>query len=198
MARSRDISKVLSSNTNIALDSELGLSLITPTSIVATGGSGSISSTGAVSFTSASAISVVGCFTSTYDSYKIMYFSDISTSGRIRMRLLNNTTPLTTNSYIRSQVSTNGSSPTQDSGSDTLWELSGYDSSTLSMTADLTIVNPFKAQQTLISGIHGNTSPRHLSISQNRQTDSTSFDGFQLISTSGTITGTIRVYGYRN
>jgi|688.fasta_scaffold475694_2 hypothetical protein len=198
MARSRDISKVLSSNTSIALDSELGLSLITPTSISATGGSGTISSTGAVSFTSASAISVVGCFTSTYDSYKIMYFSDISTSGRIRMRLLNNTTPLTTSTYIRSQVSTNGSSPTQDSGSDTLWELSGYDSSTLSMTADLTIVNPFKAQQTLISGIHGNTSPRHLGISQNRQTDSTSFDGFQLISTSGTITGTIRVYGYKN
>jgi hypothetical protein len=198
MGRARDIANVLSSSTNIALDSELGLSLITPTSIAATGGSGSISSSGAVSFTSASAISIVGCFNSTYDNYKIMYFADISTSGRIHMRLLNNTTPLTTSTYIRSQVSTNGSSATQDSGTDTVWEMGGYDSSTLSMTGDFTIVNPFKAQQTLISGIHGNTSPRHLSISQNRQTDSTSFDGFQLRATSGTITGNIRVYGYRN
>lgn len=62
MGRARDIANVLSSSTNIALDSELGLSLITPTSVATSGGSSTISATGAVSFTSASAISLNGCF----------------------------------------------------------------------------------------------------------------------------------------
>ena len=178
--------------------SRAGLAKIVPSSVAVGSGTGSASTTGLVTFTGVSTVSIVGCFSSTYDNYKIMYFADISTSGRIQMRLLNNTTPLTTSTYIRSQVSTNGSSAVQDSGTDTVWEMGGYDSSTLSMTGDFTIVNPFKAQQTLISGIHGNTSPRHLAISQNRQTDSTSFDGFQLRATTGTITGTISVLGYNN
>jgi hypothetical protein len=175
-----------------------GLRMVVPTSVAVGSGSGSANAAGQVTFSGASTVSIVGCFSSTYDNYKIMYFADISTSGRIQMRLLNNTTPLTTSTYVRSQVSTNGSSAVQDSGTDTIWEMGGYDSSTLSITADFTIVNPFKAQQTLISGIHGNTSPRHLAISQNRQTDSTSFDGFQLRATAGTISGTIQVYGYKD
>lgn len=177
---------------------DAGTVQLIPTSVSVGSGSATVNGNGQVTFSGASTVSIVGCFSSTYDNYKIMYFADISTSGRVRMRLLNNTTPLTTSTYVRSQVSTNGTSAVQDSGTDTLWEISGYDSSTLSMTADLTIVNPFKTQQTLISGIHGNTSPRHLAISQNRQTDNTSFDGFQLTATAGTITGTINVYGYRN
>ena len=80
MARSRDISKVLSSNSTLATDAEVsasylttasanalyapvaagGLVQITPTSVTATGGSGSISATGAVDEVTKRAITALG------------------------------------------------------------------------------------------------------------------------------------------
>ena len=99
MGRARDIANVLSSSTNIALDSELGLSLITPTSITATGGSGSIL-TNAVSFTSASAISLNGCFSSTYENYRVMFqVSGTSANSNISFRMRSSGTDESGNNY---------------------------------------------------------------------------------------------------
>ena len=89
MGRARDLANILSSSGNVALDSEMGLSLITPTSVATTGGSNSISTTGAVSFTSASAISLNDVFSSTYDRYKIIINQTGAsvTNGQLQMRL---------------------------------------------------------------------------------------------------------------
>ena len=107
MARSRDISKVLSSNTTLATDAEVaasylttasastvyqtkataGLTLLTPASIANTGGTASIGANGTVSFTSASAISLNDVFSATYTNYQIVIECDGSTSAQIRMRL---------------------------------------------------------------------------------------------------------------
>jgi hypothetical protein len=82
MGRTRDVSKILTSNTSIlslASASSIyqtiattGLVEITPPTISVTGGSGSVSTTGLVSFTSASAISLNNVFSSTYDIYRII------------------------------------------------------------------------------------------------------------------------------
>ena len=107
MGRARDLANILSSSGNVALDSELGLSLITPTSIATTGGSAtsSISSTGAVSFTSASAISLNGVFSSAYENYKIVInITGVSTQMDILMRLNNNGTDNTSGIYSRGGV----------------------------------------------------------------------------------------------
>ena len=82
MGRARDIANVLSSSTNIALDSELGLSLITPTSVAVTGGSASISSSGVVSFSAASLVSLNDIFSATYTNYRITLLIDNS-SGEL-------------------------------------------------------------------------------------------------------------------
>jgi hypothetical protein len=98
MGRTRDVSKILTSNTSIlslASASSIyqtiattGLVEITPPTISVTGGSGSVSSTGVVSFTSASAISLNNVFSSTYDNYKILFISEgASTDNSVNIRL---------------------------------------------------------------------------------------------------------------
>ena len=72
MGRARDISKVFSTGTALATDTEVsttyqtkaaaGLTLLTPSTISNTGGSASIGTNGTVSFTSASAISLNDIF----------------------------------------------------------------------------------------------------------------------------------------
>ena len=103
MGRARDIANVLSSSTNIALDSELGLSLITPTSITATGGSAtsSISSTGTVSFTSASAISLNGVFSATYENYRVIFKGSLTTGSQdLKLRLRSSGSDNSTSNYF--------------------------------------------------------------------------------------------------
>ena len=111
MGRARDISKVFSTGTALATDTEVsttyqtkaaaGLTLLTPTSIVATGGSAtsSISSTGTVSFTSASTISLNDVFSTTYDNYRIIFRSTTSTTGQIKLRLRVSGSDNTTSNY---------------------------------------------------------------------------------------------------
>ncbi len=143
MARSRDISKVLSSSTSIALDNELGLSLITPSSIAATGGSGSISSTGKISFTSASSISLNGIFSSTYQNYKVLFQVTAPTSGvDLTLRLRASGSDLTGASYdetvLRTITSTVSGYTTQSA---TSWD---FQSVNLALrVSELTLFNPF-------------------------------------------------------
>ena len=204
MGRARDIANVLSSSTNIALDSELGLSLITPTSIAATGGSASISSSGGVSFTSASAVSLNGCFSSTYQNYRIS-FDNItmpasSTDLLLRLRAggSNTTTNYTGAGFYmtHNSATVNGaivSSIFISNTSGTGGKAIGY----------IDLFGPYEAQETSASYAkpyrYSTTSANAYTHSYAFfQTDSTQFDGFSLVPGAGTISGAVRVYGYRN
>jgi hypothetical protein len=207
MGRARDLANILSSSGNVALDSELGLSLITPTSIAATGGSGSISTTGAVSFTSASAISLNGVFSSTYDYYRILFHLDSCSADanfNIKMRASG-----TDNSSAQYSWGLNGRTR-----ADTLFSFSGNAQTTGWKIGELDsgvsgkfysyvidMHNPFLAQNTLMqiisNGVNTSSIPYALSGGGFHEV-STSYDGISLLPSSGTISGTVRVYGYRN
>jgi hypothetical protein len=198
MGRARDIANVLSSSTNIALDSELGLSLITPTSIAVTGGSGSISATGAVSFTSASAIRLNGSFTSSYQNYHIVYSATQTASTPLKLRLASGASVISTSTYRRGGLfrdsgsvvaSFFGSSSetsvivTQNSGALTIDMFSPFEAAVTNMKYDTAVIDG--SGYARVSGFGYNT-------------NATSYDGIEFSPDSGTISGTIRVYGYRN
>jgi hypothetical protein len=197
MGRARDLANILSSSGNVALDSELGISLITPTSIANTGGSASISSTGAVSFTSASAINLNGCFTSTYDNYKIIITTNCNsdTDMGIRMRA-SGTDNSTTSSYILQR--TTGTSTTPQAIRQTNNYFAGFNVLDADTNAlDLTLYRPFLTKPTLLTahmqyGLFSSINNTY--AGQHNQ--SVSYDGFTIY--GATFTGTIRVYGYRN
>jgi hypothetical protein len=211
MARSRDISKVLSSNTALATDAELGLSLITPTSVATTGGSGSISTSGAISFTSASAISLNNVFSSTYDNYRIFATATVVTAATymsLRLRVNNADNSSTNyrlgNIRLRTQSGEGVfAAVTNNATSADLVRMDNTSGQSWTFDTSIDIGQPFLSQFTTFKGMGTSTAVVGTNQGEAQYVngffiDSTSFTGFTLFAPSGTFTGTVRVYGYRN
>jgi hypothetical protein len=200
MGRARDLANILSSSGNVALDSELALSLITPTSIAATGGSATISTTGAVSFTSASAISLNDVFSATYLNYKILitYTSAPGVATRLRWRVAGSDNSGTDYNYtvFRSNMfDGTTSSWTQTADGNTFHNI-GETSSGEASASNIDVFQPFATAKTTyvqssvrLGSFYGGAGYFNAT---------TSFTGFSIVPSSGTMTGTLSVYGYRN
>lgn len=195
MGRARDIANVLSSSTNIALDSELGLSLITPTSIAATGGSGSISSTGAVTFTGASTVSINDVFSATYDNYFIQGNFTPASGQEIYYRLRVAGADATGSNYANQQFKGTSSTSIADAAT-TANGLFSVNSSTRHIVSAF-FYSPFEAVPTFSVSNFYNLTPAVGQLGVNH-TLSTSYTGITFYTNAGgTMTGTVYVYGYR-
>jgi len=180
-----------------------GLVQITPTSIAATGGSGSISATGAVSFTSASAISLNGCFSSTYDNYRI-HFANVtnSSSGNINLRWrVSGTDDSAANyRYAGNQMGTQATPTNVGAKSQTSTRLGYFTSGQRNFLTGVDVSTPFLSclTGTFNSAIDGSDPDSYVTTTTSFFNADTSFTGFTIFPAAGTITGTIRVYGIRN
>jgi hypothetical protein len=174
-------------------------------------GSGLVKITDAT-LASVNSVSVNSCFSATYENYMIVLSgSAISASNNILMRLRSGTTDNTGNDYIWHDVySATGltASSFQSSAAtgDTSWAVgqinSTYPTATLSV---IQITKPFATGHTaaVISSVFADQ------FSSNQRSFmypfvatmevTTSYDGFTLFAAgSATMSGTVRVYGYRN
>ena len=180
-----------------------GLVQITPTSIAATGGSGSISATGAVSFTSASAISLNGCFSSTYDNYRI-HFANVtnSSSGNINLRWrVSGTDDSAANyRYAGTQMGTDASPTNVGASGQTSARIGYFTSGQRNFLTGVDVSTPFLSclTGTFNSAIDGSDPDSYVTTTTSFFNADTSFTGFTIFPAAGTITGTIRVYGIRN
>ena len=210
MGRTRDVSKILTSNTSIlSLASasstyqtiaKTGLVEITPSTVSVSGGSGSISATGAVSFTSASAISLNDVFSTSYDSYFITStLTGSTTNAYAQLRLRVSGTDASGSDYVWGFIATNsgGTSFTLAGSGATSSNITRP--STTDSIVSLTIGNPFLTKKTIWSGTtsynDGATVTPAAAVG-GAHSLTTSYTGFSLIAASGTITGTISIYGY--
>jgi hypothetical protein len=209
MGRTRDVSKILTSNTSIlSLASassiyqtieKTGLVELTPSTISVTGGSGSISATGGVSFTSASAISLKGKFSATYNFYKLVIAGtssgDVGLTGRYRVAGENETGA----NYSYTGVYTNnaaGPSRSRDAGATSHYLGS---TGTNSFGCEVTLFNPFSTNHKKIHTVNCFTNyaaDREFYASGGQYNATTSYDSYSCFVSSGTFTGTISVYGY--
>ena len=145
-------------------------------------------------------VSINNCFTSTYDNYAILV---VLTAGSldnhdISMRLRASGTDATTNyGQLALQISASITRFADVLGTDE-WLLGNYDKDFTGQYR-VEISNPNKATFTnaTITGTGNYNTDRTVWLSGSYQQSSTQFDGFTLL-TSGTITGTIKVYGYQN
>ena len=185
-----------------AIDSA-GLRLITPSSVVG----GTIGATGAVTFSGASTVSLNGVFSSSYQSYKIVVEAYGTTTGLNYLAFrLRTSTDVTTNynGALKFMAFATGTS------FDTVVAPSTYAPlGILSASAgdgrlggSFDIVNPFLADTTAISGTAPGTysgAYQGFGIMSAVHNVQSSYTGFTIYpSISGTITGTVRVYGYKN
>lgn len=146
--------------------------------------------------TAVSSVSVNDVFSATYDNYRIVINgSTASTSLNFLMQLGSTTT-----AYYRASLGfTYGGATNSGAASNTsAFNLVSADANGFSASAD--VIQPFlAARTTLVSLNPAIDTLGSLYVHGGYQNSATSFTGFTLTTSTGTVTGgTIRVYGYQN
>jgi hypothetical protein len=190
------------SETDSVAAAAAGSRLIVPTSVAVGSGSGSVGTSGAVTFSGASSISLNGCFSSAYDNYKILLELTGSTNNVATMRMRVGGVDNSSANYWNNRVYGQATSVTSQgpTSADTSFSAVGEFDAGIN-TCNYDIFSPFKTQVTSIQGVTqfrytGFYQHSHLKTGQTTVT--TSYDGFTLIVNTGTMSGTVRVYGYKN
>lgn len=156
-------------------------------------------------FSAQSSVSVNNCFTSTYANYRVIINLTATTGsgGYMTIRLRAAGTDATTN-YEQNRVesyNTTITSANDPLGTDE-WGVGGiHAAASADYFTILDIFSPNIAARTSaftqnFGASSGET--RLTTYSGSRQTSSTQFDGFSILTTGTNMTGSLRVYGYRN
>jgi hypothetical protein len=155
-----------------------------------------------VPFTAAASASFDNVFTSEYTNYKIIFDLDASGSGvDIRLRLRDGGVPTSTSSYrnglliVGAADSFGGAFTSTNSVTETFCFIARSSTLSESTSGDLTVYSPTLIRRTKMTS---HCTGRALQVGGFETTVTTSFDGFEIFGSSGTLTGTIRVYGWRN
>jgi hypothetical protein len=171
-----------------------GMDLITPTSVA---GSGVTLSGGQVTFTAATAVSVNGCFSATYQNYVLMWrgTSSANTINKWRMRLAGtDATAATYQTQLLQAASATVGAALYSS------ETSGFFGYTETQSVTVAqFFSPAEAANTLVDIANFSTIAivTKNSIGSSHQT-ATAYDGITIFPTTGNVTGTLRIYGLRN
>ena len=177
-----------------------GLVQIVPTSVAVGSGSGSADANGAVTFSGASSISLNGCFSSSYDTYRIIGSFQGTANGALNLRLRASGTDTTTGYYGNNIYMLYTSTAVNGGASNNLTNI-GISSVVSTANARSVLIfdagNPNLAQFTTINA-QSFQADSYFTTGGWKADNLTQYDGFTLYPASGTITGTIRVYGYKN
>ena len=175
-----------------------GLVLIKPSTVV----NGTDNGKGTISFSAQSTVSLNGVFNSTYDNYRIV-FGNLNGSGALSdvgFRLRKSGTDNTSNIYYRQYL--DGSSTTASIGrvQSTSWVVFAVrDQGPFQSYLELTNPNTANVRTGGITNqAYGSVSTPSVTISSYTHdlAASADFDGFTIFPASGTMSGTVSVYGY--
>jgi hypothetical protein len=184
-----------------------GTKLIVPSSVAVGSGSGSVATQGTVSFSTASSVSVNNCFSSTYDMYKVIIditasTADANLTWKMRTGGTDNSSGWYYGQVVVDSIANTVAARTA-SGAGTSWLIGTLDAVGTSNLTSLFIdvAKPFNATYTGF-GINGNSintsNVIYGTAGGANHAVNISYDGFSVIASAGTISGTIRVYGYKN
>jgi hypothetical protein len=180
-----------------------GLVKIVPSSVAVGSGTGSVDSLGTVTFSGVSSISLNNAFSATYKNYRIILSFNTSTAVvGTRFRLRASGTDNTSSNYYIAAISKDSSVSTinnENADPTTSYRIGTAANNFSSMS--LEIHNPFASDYTSMHNITGalsNTNESHWFTGGGGFSGTTSFDGITFFLDSGTLTGTISIYGYTN
>jgi hypothetical protein len=179
-----------------------GLTQIIPTSVTVGSGSGSVDANGAVTFSSASSVSFNGCFSSIYSNYRIIFDINTTTSAgfALLMRLRVAGSDNTTSNYHYGSTGgrTSGANYSFGAASTNTWVGMQLNNNNANH-GSFDILYPQATNNTYYNGnvtgqdatsFYGGCVAGYFNAT-------TSFDSLSLIVTSGAISGTARIYGYK-
>lgn len=179
-------------------DAAGGLRLVLPTSIANSGGSASASG-GEVTFTGVSTVSLNGVFTSAYQNYLILWRVIGTSSGAFSMRLRSSGTDDSGSTYQQQNMSAYGTTVAASRGTATNWNFNQVISGEHNHM-EMTLFSPQLSFPTTAEIRYGYRASNASNIEFNHvlagNTVSTSYDGISFICSG--MTGTVRIYGYKN
>lgn len=193
-------SSTANTNTRLAIGTNgqvLTVSGGVPTWATAAGGGGLVK-IATNTFTTASSTSFNNVFTSTYKNYKILFNATTASTGlTLYLRLRASSSDNTTTSYSTRGVTTGAATTTNDGVS--YFYVGAMDSGEIHFF-DIDLTAPQATEKTRMLGLVGENASsgpigRFLFGNFNA---TTSFDGFSIVTSTGTITGTCTVYGFEN
>jgi len=226
MGRARDIANLINSGTFITPASASSTYLsqtsasstyapiaagslvkIIPTGAAAGTGTYSISSTGTVTFSNATTLSLNECFSSTYDNYRIQLELTSGNCGGVRMRMRSGTTDISTSTYhhvfhySQMNAASNFTTNTSNASTTSMW-ISDLSTNGIYSHSSFDVASPFLSLPSVVVGQHMVYQNSGASLYGiyfvGSNINSTSYNGMSLVPDSNSITGTIRIYGYRN
>jgi len=180
-----------------------GLKPIVPSSVAIGSGSSSISTLGQVSFTGASSVSLNGVFSSTYDNYKLL-MSISATSATLSVNLR----------FRVASVSASGSNYSSNGSNSASTTLSNVNINTTSLflfdvyntipqysgiSSDILVPALTQFTKFNLQSYGENSSGQNVARSISGVHDvATAYDGIEIFTSTGNITGTVSVYGYKD
>ena len=181
-----------------------GLKLITPTSIAVGSGSGSVNTSGSVTFSGASSVSLNGVFSNTYNNYRIVVEAKTASgAGNIGARMRASGTDTTSGNYFRQAlIAANTSVSASRNNSATSWDnVVTYMDNVMGYANILEIRSPFQSgtYTTVVSTTAHNAAggSNEVWLMSHGINLTTQFDGITFIPSTSTISGNIAVYGYK-
>lgn len=167
----------------------------------ATPASGLTLITSATAANTATSLSINNCFSATYTNYLILSDMKAATESGYTFKLRVSSTDSSTGYYSSGFWNSSASSTLQALAAANATSFNLRDIGTDQALHTIYVSQPFGAIDTTIlcNGIQGWAgSNTETVINNGAHHVSTSYDGFSLISSSGNLTGTVRVYGYSN
>lgn len=151
------------------------------------------------SFSAVSSVSIDNVFSAEYQNYRLLFSHEnsVNQDGSFRLRV-GGSDDQTSNAYIRQRITASSTTVAGQRSTDTLWNVwQGNTTRNNATTFDL--FRPFDTATTTIQSVVASSDTgAYFAAYVGTHTQATSYDGFTVYVGSGTITGNIRVYGYRN
>jgi hypothetical protein len=188
-----------SSDLGTELEAAGGLVMVTPTTIANSGGTATLTA-GAVAFSGVTSVSLNGVFSSAYSNYRVLIegISSVSVDTFFRYRASGSDNSVATyNTQYVDFAGTVEDANRANNQTSNLVGVCGSASDGNFMTVD--VARPNLAQRTIsLSYSFSVSAGGYVRQSSTFFDNTTVFDGFTFFANTGNITGSIRVYGYRN
>jgi hypothetical protein len=171
---------------------------VSPTGNIVGGGLVHINTT---TFTTQSSISLNNIFTSTYSNYRIVFhLSAKSTNGHMFLRFRASGADNSTGNYNYGGLLGRTTNATANYGASGAGDIYFAFSNASQVFAALDVINPQIAlnTQVAVTGHGGDLSTWFSVNGSGNFTTNAQFDGITFAPSTGTISGTVQVYGYRN
>lgn len=150
-------------------------------------------------FSAVSSVSLNDVFTATYDNYLLIYFADVATgNSNLNLRLRVGGVDASGSNYTRQILSADGSGVSASKNTTTFHRVGDLDGGSIA-AGTTNIFRPAIAAKTAFNsyadGAYGSA---NLNLITGSHSLATAYDGFTLLPSASTITGTLRIYGYKN